>query len=120
VDTKHITFPEGVPLIDRNEGYDGTIRTIRVIGSRITLDTLVGVYQRGDTVEELTEAFPSLSLAQIKAVIGWYLTHRREADEYLEEGEAEAEATWKRIESQPGYAEWREKLLRYREQMSKS
>ena len=70
MDTKHITFPEGVPLIDRNEGYDGTIRTIRVIGSRITLDTLVGVYQRGDTVEELTEAFPSLSLAQIKAVIG--------------------------------------------------
>ena len=120
MDTKHIDFPEGVPLVDRYEGYDGTIRTIRVIGSRITLDTLVGFYRQGETVEDLTEAFPSLSLAQIKAVIGWYLTHQREADEYLEEGDAEEERLIQRIESQPGYAEWREKLLRYREQMSKS
>ena len=116
MDTKHITFPEGVPLIDRYEGYDGTIRTIRVIGSRITLDTLVGVGYRGGTYRGVP-----ITLTCTDQSGDWlYLTHRREADEYLEEGEAEAEATWKRIESQPGYAEWREKLLRYREQMSKS
>ena len=120
MDTKLISFPEGVPLVERYEGPTGSIRTIRVIGSRITLDTLVGVFKRGDTVEELTEAFPSLSLDQIKAVIGWYLTHREKADEYLEEGEAEAERLRQSIESQPGYAERREKLLRCREQMIKS
>ncbi len=91
-----------------------------MIGSRITLDTLVGVFKRGETVEELTEAFPSLSLDQIRAVINWYLTHQSEADEYLEEGEAEAERQRQWIESQPGYAAQREKLLRYREQMIKS
>lgn len=113
MNAKQIDFPEGVPL-----GYrDGSIR---VMGSRITLDTLIGVFKRGDTVEELTEAFPSLSLEQIRAVIGWYLIHQSEADEYLEEGEAEAERLWQRIESQPGYAEWREKLLRCREQMNKT
>ena len=95
-------------------------RSIRVVGSRITLDTLIGVFKRGDTVEELTEAFPSLSLEQIRAVIDWYFTHQSEADEYLEEGEAKAEALLQWIESQPGYAERREKLLQYREQMIKS
>lgn len=115
--TKHINFPEGVPLIDRDEG---TIRTIRVIGSRITLDTLVHIFQRGDTVEEIAEGFPTLSLDQIKAVIGWYRTHQREADAYLEERDAYAEKVRQWIESQPGYAERREKLRRYREQLIKA
>ena len=91
-----------------------------MIGSRITLDTLIGVFKRGDTVEELTEAFPSLSLKQIRAVINWYFTHQGEADEYLEEGQAKAEKLRQWIESQPGYAERRERLLRCREQMIKS
>ena len=117
MNSKHINFPEGVPLVDR---YEGTIRTIRVIGSRITLDTLVGVFKRGETVEELTEAFPSLSLEQIRAVINWYFTNQSEADEYLEEREVEAEKLRQWIESQPGYAERREKLLRYREQMNRT
>lgn len=113
----HIDFPEGVPLIDR---YEGKIRTIRVIGSRITLDTLVHVYQRENSVEHLAKGFPTLSLEQIKSVINWYLTHQREADEYLAEGEAEAERLYQWIDNQPGYAEQREKILRYREQMIKS
>ena len=117
MNTKHIDFPEGVPLVDR---YEGTIRTIRVIGSRITLDTLVHIFQRGDTVEDLAEGFPTLSLQQIKTVIDWYLAHQREADEYLEERETQAERVRQLIESQPGYAEQREKLRRYREQLIKT
>jgi uncharacterized protein (DUF433 family) len=113
VNTKQIVFPAKVPLEYRD-------RSIRVIGSRITLDTLVGVFKRGETVEELTEAFPSLSLDHIRAVIDWYFTHQSEADEYLEEREAQAERVRQWIESQPGYAAQREKLLRYREQMMKS
>jgi uncharacterized protein (DUF433 family) len=113
VNTKQIVFPADVPLEYRD-------RSIRVIGSRITLDTLVGVFKRGETVEELTEAFPSLSLDQIRAVIGWYLTHQREADEYLEEREAQAEKLRQEIESQPGYVSLREKLQRWREQVIKT
>jgi len=113
VNTKQIIFPEGVPLEYRD-------RAIRVIGSRITLDTLVGVYKRRDTVEELTDAFPSLSLEKIRAVIDWYHTHQSEADEYLEEGEVAAEKLRQEIVSQPGYKEHTEKLLRYREQMSRT
>ena len=111
MDTKLISFPEGVPLVDRYEGSSGTIRTIRVIGSRITLDTLVGFFKQGETVEDLADEFPTLSLEQIKAVINWYLTHQREADEYLEEGKVEAEAFWEKITSTPEYKAAREDLL---------
>ena len=110
MNTKHIIFPEGVPL----EYRDGSIR---VIGSRITLDTLVHIFQRGETVEYLAEGFPTLSLEQIKAVIDWYLTHEREADEYLAESEAEAEAVWKEISSKPEYKAARAELLRRCEEL---
>ena len=117
MNSKHITFPEGVPLVDR---YEGPTRTIRVIGSRITLDTLVGFFKQGDTAEDLADGFPTLSLEQIEAVIGWYLTHQREADEYLQDRYAVEEQIRQRIESQPGYAERREKLRRYRDQLIKT
>jgi len=117
VNAKHITFPEGVPLVDR---YEGTIRTIRVIGSRITLDTMVHIFRRKRTVEKIADGFPTLSLGQIKAVIDWYLTHQSEADEYLEEREAWAEKVRQEIESQPGYVPLRDKLQRWREEMIKT
>src|SRR5688572_17261374 len=91
--------------------------TIRVIGSRVTLDTLVGIWKRGDTFEEIEDGFPTLSLDQIKGVIAWYLKHTTAADTYLEEEEAEAEALRKEIQSQPSYIEWKKELLRRREQL---
>jgi uncharacterized protein (DUF433 family) len=111
---KQFTFPEGIPL---NQDRDGTIR---VKGSRVTLDTLVGIFKRGDTLEEIHEGFPSLSLEQINAVIGWYLNHQAEADEYLEERYIEAERLRREIESQPEYIAFREKLQRRREQLLKT
>ena len=93
---------------------------IRVIGSRITLDTLVHRFQIGDTPEDLHEGFPSLSLDQIKGVIGWYLNHTAEADEYLAKGEAEAEEMWKRIESDPRHNDLRELIKQRWEQKQRS
>ena len=102
------------PLHQDNRGV------IRVIGSRITLDTLVGTYKRGDTLEEIHEGFPSLSLAQINGVITWYLNHTAEADEYLAKVDAEAEELRKRIQSEPRYKELDELLKRRREQLIKN
>ena len=92
---------------------------IRVIGSRITLDTLVHIWQRGDTLEEIHEGFPSLTLAQIKGVIAWYQNHTAEADEYLAKGEAEEEELLKRIQSDPRHKEMRELLKQRWEQVLK-
>ena len=92
---------------------------IRVISSRITLDTLVHIWPRGDTLKEIHEGFPSLTLTQIKGVIAWYQNHTVEADEYLAKGEAEAEEIRKRIESDPRHREWRELLKQRWEQVLK-
>jgi uncharacterized protein (DUF433 family) len=99
--------------------YQDDRGAIRVIGSRITLDTLVHKYQIGDTPDDLHEGFPTLSLTQIKGVIAWYLNHTAEADEYLAKGEAEAEETRKRIQSTPRYKELTELIKQRRAQLIK-
>jgi uncharacterized protein (DUF433 family) len=65
------------PLVQEDNG------TVRIIGSRITLDTIVGAYKRGDTPQEIEEGFPSLSMRQIYGAIAYYLEHeaiRREIE----------------------------------------
>ena len=109
-----ITFPEGIPLNYDDRG------TIRVKGSRVTLDTLVGYMQVGETPEELHEGFPSVTLAEINTILDWYRNNQVEADKYLREQEAEGERIRKEIESQPEYAAFREKLRRCREQLIKT
>ena len=106
METKRFTFPEAVPLTQLENG------AIRVGGTRVTLDTVIGRFQVGDTPEYIQSGFPSLTLEQINATIEWYLNHKAEADEYLEEGRREAEETLRRIESTPEYKAHRALLLR--------
>jgi len=56
---------------------------VRVGGTRVTLDTVVGAFLRGATAEEIVQQYPSLDLADVYAVIAWYLRHTKEADGYL-------------------------------------
>ena len=109
-----ITFPEGIPL---NYDHSGTIR---VKGSRVTLDTLVGCMQVGDTPEEIHEGFPSVTLAQINTILDWYLNNQVEADKYLREQDAEAERIRQEIESDPEYKARREELRRRIAQLTKT
>jgi hypothetical protein len=83
-----------------------------VHGSRVTLDTIVHRYQVGDTLEDIHDGFPTVSLAQINAIINWYFNNRAEADVYLEEREAEGERIRQEIESTPEYQAWRAELHR--------
>ena len=108
------TFPDSVPLRYDDHG------DIRVRGSRVTLDTLVGRYHVGDTIEEIHEGFPTVSIEQITAIIDWYLNNQAEADEYLREGEAQAEKLRLEIESRPENIAFREKVRSLREQLNKS
>jgi len=69
--------------------------------------------QVGDTLEEIHEGFPSITLAQINTIIDWYLNNQADADEYLQERRAEAQRIRQRIESDPEYKARRE-ILRHR------
>ena len=109
-----ITFPEGIPLNYDDRG------TIRVKGSRVTLHTIIGRMQVGDTPEEIHEGFPTVTLAQINTIIDWYLNNQMVADEHLREYEAEGERIRKEIESQPEYQARRAELRRRIAQLTKT
>ena len=50
---------------------------------RVTLDTVVAAFLEGATAEEIVEQYPSLQLANIHSVIGYYLRQKNEVDAYL-------------------------------------
>ena len=109
-----LNFTDGVPLHYTSDG------NVRVIGSHVTLMTIVIRFRVGDKVEEIHEGFPSVTIPDINAIICWYLNHRAEADEYIREVEAEGEKLRKEIESRPESIAFnerlREKIQRYRQQ----
>ena len=74
--------------------------TIRVSGTRVTLDTLIAFYHQGESPEDLHEGFPTISLTDIYAVISYYLSHRDEIDVYLNRRREEADRLQQDIEAQ--------------------
>ena len=58
---------------------------LRVTGTRVRLDTVVGAFNSGYSAEEILLKYPSLNLTDIYAVITYYLWHREELDQYLKE-----------------------------------
>ena len=59
--------------------------------SRVSLESVVYEFLRGESPEAIVQAFPSLSLEQVYGGITFYLAHRAEIDAYLKQGEAEFE-----------------------------
>jgi uncharacterized protein (DUF433 family) len=51
-----------------------------VVGTRIMPDAIVGSYDLGETIEELREGFPTLSLAQIERLIEFAHAQRAQAN----------------------------------------
>ena len=64
--------------------------TVRVGPTRVTLDTVIGAWLDGATAEEIVQSYDTLKLADIHAVISYYLHHRREVDDYLEQRRQDA------------------------------
>ncbi|HUG68112.1 MAG TPA: DUF433 domain-containing protein [Pirellulaceae bacterium] len=84
---------------------------IRVGDSRVSLDSVVYDYKNGATAEQIADDFPTLDLADIHAVIAWYLRHRQEVDQYLAEQQRQAAEVRKRIESVVASGDMRARLL---------
>lgn len=72
---------------------------IRIGGTRVTLDTVVGAFLDGESAEGIVDSYPSLGLADVYATIAYYLRHRAEVDAYLARREAEAAEVRARIET---------------------
>jgi uncharacterized protein (DUF433 family) len=63
----------------------------RVAGTRVSLDSVVYAYWRGESAETIADSFAALTLEQVYGAIAFYLAHQTEVDSYLEQGEAEFE-----------------------------
>ena len=68
----------------RNGGY-------YFIGSRMSLDSVVYEFLKGESPEAIGQSFPALSLVQVYGGITFYLAHRTEMDAYLRQGETRFE-----------------------------
>jgi uncharacterized protein (DUF433 family) len=84
---------------------------VRVGATRVTLESVVHAYREGNTAEEIVEQFPTLSLADVHAVIAYWLTHQIEVEEYLRAREAEADELRRDIEARCDRRGLRERLL---------
>lgn len=69
----------------------GTDGTLRVRGSRVTLDTVVAAFEGGATPEEISQQFPTVDLATTYGVLACVLANKDEVDAYLERRRTEAE-----------------------------
>ena len=69
----------------RNGGYF-------IKGTRISLDSVVYAFLRGESPEGIAESFPDLSLEEIFGALAFYMANRKIIDHYLAEGRLEFEA----------------------------
>ena len=69
----------------RNGGYF-------ISATRVSLDSVVYAFLRGESPEGIAESFPALDLEQIFGALAFYMANRERVDHYLREGQREFEA----------------------------
>jgi len=92
--------------------HEDSTGTLRVGASRVLLDLVIGAFQDGATPEAIVQRYPSTTLADVYAVIAYYLRHRSDIEAYLREREKRAAEVRQRVESnQRDLSELRQRLL---------
>jgi uncharacterized protein (DUF433 family) len=61
-------------------------------GTRVSLDSVVCAFLRGESPEGIAESYPLLDLEQIFGALAFYLANRDTVDRYLRSGRVEFEA----------------------------
>ena len=84
---------------------------LRVGGSRVPLDRVVYAFNEGASAEEIVMRFSTLDLADVYAVIAYYLDHKAEVDAYLAERQQQATRTREIVELRSPQDGIRERLL---------
>ena len=57
--------------------------------TRVSLDSVVYAFLRGETPEGMVESFSALTLEQVYGALSYYLAHREVVDDYLSEAREE-------------------------------
>lgn len=99
---------QAVPLMQDDEGV------FRIVGSRVTLDSIVHQFKSGATAEQIQEDFPSLVLSDVYSVIAYYLQQTREVEDYLDRQTQACREVQGEVEGALETRELRERLRRRR------
>ncbi len=94
-----------VPLHTDSQG------TVRVGGTRVTLQTLLASFLDGATPEQIVQDFDTLKLADVYAVIAYYLTNRVAVNAYLDDQRQQGEDVRRKMEAIFDQAGMKERLL---------
>jgi uncharacterized protein (DUF433 family) len=100
-----IVNTETIPL---NTDSDGVVR---VSNTRVTLDTIVSAFNEGLSAEEIAQQYPTVPLADVYYVIGYYLKRYAEVEAYLISRQLQAEHVRKQNEAKFSPIGVRERLL---------
>jgi uncharacterized protein (DUF433 family) len=63
------------------EKFDGAYR---IVGTRVSLDSIVYAYWNGQTAESIAQSFPALTLEQVHGALAFYLAHQEEINSHLQ------------------------------------
>ena len=78
---------QNVPLTSWEDG------TIRITGTRITLDVIINQFKLGATAEQISDSFPAASLKDIYGAIYYCLEHTDAVEAYIREQQQAAAET---------------------------
>ncbi|MDQ3748845.1 MAG: DUF433 domain-containing protein [Acidobacteriota bacterium] len=86
-----------------------------IAGKRISLDSIVYAFRRGQSPESIRRSFPLLTLEETYGAIAFYLANQAEVDEYLIREEEEFEKM--RQDSRVTDTDWHEKMQKARQEL---
>jgi uncharacterized protein (DUF433 family) len=96
---------EKIPIESDKDGV------IRVGNTRVSLETLVSAFNGGSTAEEIVYQFPVLNLADVYAIITYYLRNRDIVEKYLNDRMQLSEQIKRRIQENKNMSDIRKRLL---------
>lgn len=90
--------------------------------SRVTLDSVIIPWQKGQTLEAIHEDYPTVPLADIYGAVAYYLEHQAEIDVWLREGDElyEQRRARQQAANPEFYACMRERLAAARDRLGDS
>ena len=84
---------------------------MRIANTRVPLETVADSFNAGASPEEIVLSYPSLQLADVYAVITYYLRNRAEVNSYFAEQDGQAAEARERHGVNEASRQVRERLL---------
>lgn len=94
-----------LPLTVNDDG------AVQVTGTRVPLEAIVGAFAHGATAEGIAQQYPTVALADVYAIVAYYLRHTPEVDDYMARRQRVAYDVRSRNEARSSPAGIRDRLL---------